>query len=363
MYSQFILNIFSIIPLLFTITLAKKHILQSRKNVYYIVAAVITIILLLLEIFVTVVATQSDIKFVIWHKLTNILGFSLSPIVPYVILQFISGDNKTYGSRSLWILPLYANIILCIASFWSGFIFTVDSQNQYFREDFFFIPTFVSMIFFLIILYEFFKNRTNVAKTDRMMLFMVFLLPVASTAFQIAFPSMLVIWPSIAMSLLLYYIHTLEVQFDFDIQTQIENRSAFEKHLKVHENRKNVTLFVFDLNDLKKTNDLYGHETGDKLIKTAANILSKHFEGVGEVFRIGGDEFCAVCPVLTSEEATVILEMLTDEIDKAHFSLPIKLSMAFGLSQYDMLVDISISTALSRADDAMYAHKFLHKKH
>lgn len=48
---------------------------------------------------------------------------------------------------------------------------------------------------------------------------------------------------------------------------------------------------VCDLNDLKKTNDVYGHDVGDRLIKDFANCLQVCFENRGKVFRTGGDEF------------------------------------------------------------------------
>ena len=357
MFSLFVLDIFSIIPLLFTISLAKKHILHSSKNIYYIAAACLTIVLLLLEVSVTILAAQSGAQFVFWHKLVNILGFALSPIVPYVILQFISNSSHIYGRRSLWILPMYANVVICIACYWKELIFTVNAQNQYIRGDLFFIPTLISVFYFANVCFEISKNRAKVSTFDKMMLFLIFLLPLASTAIQILCPKLLLIWPSIAMSLLLYYIYTLELQYDFDLQSQIKNRTAFEKHLKAHEHRKNATLFVFDLNNLKKTNDFYGHAEGDKLIKATAKMLHEHFYTLGEVFRIGGDEFCVVSTHLSDDEAHGILNHLHKELEKTNHALPLNLSLAYGFSHYNFHVDANISSALSRADDAMYAHK------
>ena len=357
MYSQFVLNIFSIIPLLFTIALAQKHVVQSSKNKYYIYASLLTISLLVMEIIVTLLAAVKGPELVSWHKIINIVGFSLSPIVPYVILQFISKARNKFGLWSIWVLPLYANIIICIASFWSDLIFVIDAENQYFRGDLFFIPTFVSMVYFIHIGLAIWKNRSKVSKADEVMLFMIFILPIVSTTVQIMQPNLLLIWPSIAITLLLYYIHTLELQFDFDLHTQIKNRSAFEKHLNTLENRKNVTLFVFDLNNLKKTNDTHGHAAGDALIQMAAKILNKHFDANGEVFRIGGDEFCAICPVLSSDEVVIKLKAIMEDIQQAHFSSSIHLSLAYGYSHYDISRDATIAAALSRADDAMYAFK------
>lgn len=351
------LSTFSILPLLFTIGLAKRHVLHNKINKYYISASCLTIILLLLEISVTLLANESGMEFIIWHKLVNIIGFSLSPIVPYLILIFISDAMSKYGIRSVWSLLAFANVVICILTFWTEWIFSIDLLNQYHRGELFFIPTSISMIYFLIICYEISKNRAKFRSADKITLMMIFLLPVASTVVQIVYPQLLIIWPSTSMSLLLYYIFTLELQYDFDVQTKIKNRSAFEKKLKLYENRKNATLFAFDLNHLKQTNDLYGHAEGDVLIKTTAQILSRHFKDFGEVFRIGGDEFYAVCSPLTDFEATHLLKELIDDINRTHLTIPIKLSLAYGFSHYNIHVDSTISIAQIRADDAMYANK------
>lgn len=51
---------------------------------------------------------------------------------------------------------------------------------------------------------------------------------------------------------------------------------------------------MFDLNDLKLTNDTYGHVMGDKLIITFANVLKETIGYFNFVGRFGGDEFIAV---------------------------------------------------------------------
>lgn len=55
-----------------------------------------------------------------------------------------------------------------------------------------------------------------------------------------------------------------------------------------------LCLVMADINGLKATNDTYGHEAGDELIVAAAECLSAAFEHVGEIYRIGGDEFCII---------------------------------------------------------------------
>jgi len=357
MSTLFALDLFSIIPLLFTISLAKRHILQNRKNTYYIAAACLTSVILILEIIANLIMIPCDRHFVAMHKIVNILGFALSPVVPYLFLQFISTSEKMYGRRTFWILPMYLNILLCVSSYWAGFIFNIDPLNQYVRGSVFFIPTTISIFYYIIVICEILKNRAKVARPDTTILFLMFLMPIASTITQIAFPHLLLIWPSVSLSLLLYYVYSLELQYDFDIQSQIKNRTAFDKAIIRFQSRKNVTIFVFDLNNLKKINDLYGHSQGDILIKSAATLLSNCFSQVGEVFRIGGDEFCALCINMTDERAESLLLQLKQLLDAFNNDMTHQLEMAHGYAHYDCHSNETIYAAFSRADDAMYAHK------
>ena len=86
-----------------------------------------------------------------------------------------------------------------------------------------------------------------------------------------------------------------------DRLTGVGNRHAYMEYLRTLEGCKHSLGIVFaDINGLKIANDTYGHEYGDKMIKSAARILkSMRWE---KIFRIGGDEFVVFC-VGVSEKA------------------------------------------------------------
>ncbi|MGB2865934.1 MAG: GGDEF domain-containing protein [Sedimentisphaerales bacterium] len=55
-----------------------------------------------------------------------------------------------------------------------------------------------------------------------------------------------------------------------------------------------VTLLVFDIDDLKKYNDIYGHHAGDEILKQAAVLMRRSCRGHDVVGRVGGDEFAVI---------------------------------------------------------------------
>lgn len=90
-----------------------------------------------------------------------------------------------------------------------------------------------------------------------------------------------------------------------DELTGLYNRTAFNQDVENHTEMvmaargnkiKPTVIYMFDLNDLKKCNDTYGHDYGDQYIMMASEILKKLFALDGKCYRIGGDEFCALVP-------------------------------------------------------------------
>ena len=82
-----------------------------------------------------------------------------------------------------------------------------------------------------------------------------------------------------------------------DAMTGLLNRRAFnDEAMSVDENpRKNeITFIACDINGLKKTNDTYGHEVGDEMILGFSRIFTDCLSQYGNLYRIGGDEFCGI---------------------------------------------------------------------
>lgn len=82
----------------------------------------------------------------------------------------------------------------------------------------------------------------------------------------------------------------------YDELTKLLNRHSYEEKLiSIKENKlENLTVALFDINELKATNDKLSHEAGDELIVGAASCLDSVFHSIGNCYRIGGDEFILI---------------------------------------------------------------------
>lgn len=145
-----------------------------------------------------------------------------------------------------------------------------------------------------------------------------------------------------------------------DTLTGIPNRSYFNREMDVMSNneQKEYTMFFMDLNNLKKANDEYGHDMGDKLIKSAAACMTKAFAEKGVYCRWGGDEFIAFVPG-SADNGDECLRVLKDSIESLNQSgdFPFSVSAAIGEVRSDPSDPIDPNSAIREADVRMYETK------
>jgi two-component system, cell cycle response regulator len=83
-----------------------------------------------------------------------------------------------------------------------------------------------------------------------------------------------------------------------DALTGLGNRRALladlERRLSMASDDRPFTLVLFDLDGFKQYNDVFGHPSGDALLRRLGGRLESHLGDSGRAYRIGGDEFCAL---------------------------------------------------------------------
>ncbi|MDY2628731.1 MAG: diguanylate cyclase [Lachnospiraceae bacterium] len=99
-----------------------------------------------------------------------------------------------------------------------------------------------------------------------------------------------------------------------DELTGLNNRRAYVESLaEIDENElhDSIVLVMMDVNGLKVINDSIGHDAGDELLIGAAECIREAFGHLGDVFRIGGDEFTAIlnCSKDEAKAAADILDI------------------------------------------------------
>jgi two-component system cell cycle response regulator len=96
----------------------------------------------------------------------------------------------------------------------------------------------------------------------------------------------------------LHLLAATEIEARTDALTGVGNRRKLMTDLgTLLDAQTPAVLMLLDLDGFKAYNDTFGHPAGDALLARLAKKLAVAIEGEGEVYRIGGDEFCVLAPV------------------------------------------------------------------
>lgn len=150
----------------------------------------------------------------------------------------------------------------------------------------------------------------------------------------------------------------------YDSLTKVYSRSYFKQLInsrfeEIQVEGGHFYIVLFDLNDLKQTNDTYGHQVGDELIIRFAAELKKRISQTDILARFGGDEFIAV--LFNKDKSDVINKVRC--VSKALEGEPIlykgkeiPIAFSYGISSYPDDEQV-IKKLISVADTRMYQDK------
>lgn len=145
-----------------------------------------------------------------------------------------------------------------------------------------------------------------------------------------------------------------------DPLTGLGNRTAFFKKLSdiSEKNYSEYGIAMYDLNNLKYFNDTHGHSAGDYYLIICSEIIRDMFSDKGDIFRIGGDEFCAILRNYSEDCFKEAAEEMRERIHELKGPyVANEMSVAYGYCNYDESKDEDLSATMERADEQMYKTK------
>ncbi len=240
------------------------------------------------------------------------LLFLLLPIsVGYFILSVAKRDAKNKLSHRIiqFLFALYSVMIIAqIALSYLGYI--EFNQFQKLSQIFVVLAAVVTIIIpFTIEVFEY-KRIISIAMA-LLMGILIFMLVVYLKTYRIRYLTLLgsvgglfIVFQG--MVVMKIYAKNYAVRYKVDLNkrlaftdnlTRIMNRNAFENDMKDVIKRGHEMMFmIIDINNLKQINDKFGHNTGDYIIKSVAEMLNKVKLSFNKTtpYRIGGDEFVVV---------------------------------------------------------------------
>jgi diguanylate cyclase (GGDEF)-like protein len=161
-----------------------------------------------------------------------------------------------------------------------------------------------------------------------------------------------------------------------DEMTGLLNRRGFNLRFEEQVRRSARTeealaLLLIDIDDFKRFNDTYGHQSGDRAIAAVARVVASMLRRAGDgAARIGGDEFAVLLPKTDMAGAVAVAERIRGAVERLalaqgdgarydHLTVTIGVTsvMLSGAPTLESNASLETSVLLGRADAALYAAK------
>jgi diguanylate cyclase (GGDEF)-like protein/PAS domain S-box-containing protein len=160
--------------------------------------------------------------------------------------------------------------------------------------------------------------------------------------------------------------HRLTVEASTDALTGLPNRRfLFARAEAACEQARRygrpLSVVIMDLDHFKAVNDNFGHHVGDEVLTRSARVLQMTLRQPDLPARIGGEEFVALLPETTLQQAQEAAERIRQALEDAPLTLEdgrlVAVTANFGVALYENEADIQ--AAIDRADAALYRAKQL----
>jgi diguanylate cyclase (GGDEF)-like protein len=129
---------------------------------------------------------------------------------------------------------------------------------------------------------------------------------------------------------------------------------------RAHRSKTPCSIALIDLDWFKRINDVYGHPTGDEVLRTFAITVFANIRSIDRFGRYGGEEFLLVLPDTPKDAAARIMDRLRAiiaDLDWSAFSPEMRVTISAGVTTLGP--QETPDTFLARADSALYAAKAL----
>lgn len=277
-------------------------------------------------------------------------------------------DVKLWKQRwfkAILLLPFIFETCMIIASFWTGWLFTLDENGEYLRGPLFLVQMvgcgFYMFIPFCVTFSRLFRKKFYSARPQNVALSSFAVFPFAMMFLQIVyFPT-----PSIAVGLtlaiLLIFLNIQSQLITTDPLTGLNNRNRLIRFLDTKVTRvrddKQLFLFMLDIDKFKNINDNYGRLEADIVLQMVADTLKNVCGHLGHfIARFRSDEFVVVAEMNDFSDALYLRRNINLFLSKKceHLKFPLRLSI--GYTAWNAERD-SIPDFLVRADKQLQADK------
>jgi diguanylate cyclase (GGDEF)-like protein len=301
------------------------------------------------------------------HYFSNALFLSLNTLPAVFGLRYL--DYKIFSSRKknkknffFYLAPVYLNIGFMICNiFFDGFLFSVDTANQYHRGVATYIGNAFTYLIVAIAVFNFFRNKQMITGRITQVIIFLTLIPVPGVILQMLFLGLSLGIPCYTLAIFISFLLLERDEQLKDPLTLLNSRIHMESRLQFKlKSEEPFTAIMIDVNNFKEINDVYGHTVGDEVLKDVSRILLSNAKYEDFVCRYGGDEFFIIL-----ESKNDIGHSYIRRIDQALLEYsshkPYLAALSYGLLYVDHPTKCTVEELIRITDQRMYQDKVSQK--
>ncbi|MBO5197000.1 MAG: EAL domain-containing protein [Lachnospiraceae bacterium] len=279
------------------------------------------LILAIADIFLNIVSCllleRSSVP--LWlHQLVNIVYLSLQYLIPPCFVVYVFGLTNSLSAKKLPLLlvlsiPAILGVISMCLNPITGAYFYFDETGTYTHGPWHFLLYLSALFYILLTVYFTFAFRCSIEREKLLTLGLIFCTITISIVLQFLLESYMLSGFGLTLSLLLMYLRLQNPETYRDALTGLNNRLALFRRISQLEKREQpFEMVLVALDNFKIINDMFGIETGDRLIQELADQFREIAFPKAAVYRYYGDIFAFVSRNnrISSEETLEGLEQV-----------------------------------------------------
>lgn len=339
---------------------------KDNLNNAFLKVSVIIMLELLIESATCIINKIPEKGLIPISTILHIALFTVSPLLTYFWFYFIRNlvsntSEAVKKIQAILLLPILINFIATVTSPFTHFIFYIDSSNIYHRGDFFIVYTLITYLYVFMGLVFILMNSKNMISRDFFPLLILGIVPMLGALIQVIFYGILLMWSSVAFSLVVVYVFLQQRMVQLDYLTGVWDRSSFDYYISKRTARdKNYQtgIIYMDIDDLKIINDNFGHSEGDFVLKKSVELIKSSLRKEDIIARMGGDEFVIILEAESKKTLQSVIKKLEEIISSygKTSKKPYNFSCSFGGSVFDSSKE-NICEFLKQIDSLMYKNK------
>ena len=284
--------------------------LRTQKSVgdaqikYFWLTAISTAVLVAQDCFE--VWGQSSTDLIPIRLTASVIGYCFRPLAALCIVMVIY--PKYQRPKFLWI-PAAVNAVIYCTAFFSPIAFSFTADNRFQRGPLGYAVFIVSFFYILCFLFLAGRRYREQGKTgERIILYVCAFGCVIAALIDFSTDGSH-INAAIMISCIFLYMFLRSIDTNRDPLTKLMNRQSLYRDIQQYDAEITAGALV-DMNGLKKLNDEYGHDAGDRALEDLGRCLEQVSDRNTTGYRVGGDEFILIFRNMEESEIRGKLELL-----------------------------------------------------